>query len=99
MKYLGNAFSLQMLQNWTTANVEVKTSTLSEAVSFGVYSVIGHQDLADILGVPMNRENLTLNEEDTLYVAQYIGDRLPEGVTTLPKDATIKFFKIKIKYG
>ena len=95
MEYLGNAFSLQMLEN-PTANVKIRPCSLSEVIN--KHSIIGHQDLANILGVRMNRVNTKLKELDTLYVAQYIGGRLPEGITELPKDAKIEFFKVTINY-
>lgn len=95
-KYLSNAFSLQMLEG--DANIEV-VEVSKDAVPFNeVISTIGHQDIATLLGVPVNRVNTRLKGDDTLYVAQYIGDRLPEGVTILPKGAVIKFFKVTVSY-
>lgn len=59
-------------------------------------SVIGHPDLASILGVPCNRVSVRLNPKDTLYVAQVIGGRLPAGTTVLPKGTEIKYLKVDI---
>lgn len=88
-KYLSNAFSLQMLEG--DANIEV-VEVSKDAVPFNeVISTIGHQDIATLLGVPVNRANTRLKGGDILYVAQYIGDRLPEG-------AVIKFFKVTVSY-
>jgi hypothetical protein len=64
-------------------------------------SVVGHADIAHILGeiigttVPMNRENVTLHAGDVLIVGQYVGGRLPEGTTTLPEGAEVKWFKVQ----
>lgn len=62
-----------------------------------VHSAIGHQDTANILGVPMNRINITLKKGDVAYVAQLQGGRLPEGSTTLPEGFSFKFFKVEIQ--
>ena len=98
MNYLGNAFSLQMLQD-DFATVDVTTVEKHEIPS-NCESVIGHQDLADYLGVPMNRVNLKLSRKDTLYVAQFTGGRLPEGTTMLDADqqGMLKFYCITVEY-
>ena len=62
----------------------------------GLTSAIGHQDTANVLGVPMNRVNVHLSEGDTAYVAQLQGGRLPEGSTTLPDGFSFKFIKVKV---
>lgn len=65
------------------------------------YSVVGHADtatvLSNILGfnIPFNRINYTVEAGDTLYVAQYVGPRLPEGATKLPDGAEVQFYKIE----
>ncbi len=93
--FLANAFSLQMCREFP-ANIHVDTleeiPNLSECVS-----VIGHQDLANVLGVPMNRESIKLDNGDTLIVAQVMGGRLPEGSTTLPEGVTIQFLKVTVE--
>ena len=99
MKFIGNAFSLQMLSEpLATINVEM---VLREDVPFNeCESVIGHQELADHLGVDMNRRNLKLSPSDTLYVAQFVGGRLPEGTTLLDADqlGLITFYKVEVLY-
>ena len=59
-------------------------------------SAIGHQDTANVLGVPMNRVNVSLSSGDVAYVAQIVGGRLPEGSTTLPDGFTFKFVKVTV---
>lgn len=61
-----------------------------------IISIIGHQDTANVLGVEMNRINVTLKEGDVLYVAQLQGGRLPEGNTTLPEGFSFKFIKVEV---
>ena len=56
-------------------------------------SAIGHQDTANVLGVQMNRVNVSLASGDVAYVAQLVGGRLPEGSTTLPDGFMFKFVK------
>ena len=89
--YLLNAFSLQM--------VDVPCSVHFEEVDElpdGLTSAIGHQDTANVLGVPMNRINVHLSEGDVAYVAQLQGGRLPEGSTTLPDGFKFKFIKVVV---
>ena len=59
-------------------------------------SAIGHQDTANVLGVPMNRINVHLSKGDVAYVAQLQGGRLPEGSTTLPNGFSFKFIKVEV---
>jgi len=95
MTYLGNAFSLQMLQE-TPATLKVQEVSKEEVFGSNFVSVVGHQDTANILGVKMNRVSVTLKKGDILYVAQLTGGRLPEGATTLPEGFSFKFMKVEI---
>ena len=98
--YIGNAFSLQMVaDNAIIAKVEVSPEEIpTEAVS-----IIGHADTAAVVGsilgrnVPCNRASVMLDDEDTLYVAQVVGGRLPEGTTTIPDGMEIKFYRITVR--
>ena len=98
--YIGNAFSLQMVaDNAIIAKVEVSP----EQVPVNAESIIGHKDTAavvsTILGreVPCNRASVMLDDEDTLYVAQVVGGRLPEGATTIPDRMELKFYRITVR--
>ena len=98
---LGNAFSLQMLDLSQGQTVKV-TPVAPVDVPADATSVIGHQDMAVIVGsilgrpVAFNRVTSKLQKGDVLYVAQYVGGRLPEGATTLPAGADIKFLRVDI---
>lgn len=98
MNYLGNAFSLQMLQD-ELATISVAPVN-REDIPKDVISIIGHQDLADFLGVPMNRVNTKLSRADKLFVAQFMGGRLPEGVSMLDAEqmGMIVYFEVTIEY-
>lgn len=98
MNYLSNAFALSMLPQPDC--FVVTTLCNAEDIPSDFESFIGHTDLANIVSnlidfdVIVNRTSLKLNFGDVLYVAQYIGPRLPEGTQTLPEDATINFYKV-----
>ena len=62
----------------------------------GLISAVGHADTARVLGVEMNRVNVTLKKGDVAFVAQLQGGRLPEGSTTLPKGFGFKFIKVEV---
>ena len=89
--YLLNAFSLQMLEGDAT----VKFTEVPELPE-GLTSAIGHADTAKVLGVEMNRVNVTLKKGDIAFVAQLQGGRLPEGSTTLPEGFTFKYVKVEV---
>lgn len=100
MNILSNAFSIQMLANFP-ANVHVEQIEASN-IPTDVISCIGHADtanvLSDMLGfnILCNRQSVTIDKNITLYVAQVVGGRLPEGATTLPDGCDIKFFKVSV---
>lgn len=93
MTYLLNAFSLQMLTDFPCECKYEEVSSLPD----GLTSAIGHQDTANVLGVPMNRVNVHLSKGDVAYVAQLQGGRLPEGAVTLPEGFSFKFIKVTVK--
>lgn len=89
--YLLNAFSLQMVDVPCSVHFE-EVDELPE----NLISAIGHQDTANVLGVPMNRINVHLSGGDVAYVAQLQGGRLPEGSTILPDGFSFKFIKVRV---
>ena len=106
MNYLSNAFSLNMFRNMDDVQfLRIKSITPKDIPSKEVISVVGHKDMATILSdmlgfeVAYNRASLSLNDGDIIYVAQYVGPRLPEGATILPENAEIKFFEIKLPHN
>lgn len=89
--FLLNAFSLQMVE--TPCSIKfTEVNSLPE----GLTSAIGHQDTANVLGVPMNRMNVHLSKGDVAFVAQLMGGRLPEGSTSLPEGFHFKFIKVEV---
>ncbi len=98
-KIIGNAFSLQMLLD-PIATIMVNPIAKEDIPFEQCESAIGHQDLADYLNVPMNRTNTKLSNRDTLYVAQFMGGRLPEGTTMLEAEqmGLLHFFEITVSY-
>ena len=103
MKYLGNAFSLQMVAEMP-ATISVRELTQAE---FSIAlpqceSVIGHPTTAAILSnlfseeIKTNRISVTLKPGDVLYVAQYSGPRLEEGSTELPEGAKFRWLVVTI---
>lgn len=93
--FLCSAFSLQMVKDFpcTVKVTEVKVDDFPDNLK----SAVGHQDTATVLGVPMNRVNVTLEVGDVCYVAQLQGGRLPEGATKLPEGYSFRFFKVEIE--
>jgi hypothetical protein len=94
--YLLNAFSLQMVaESEGMIHFQEIAEPSSDELS-KLDSAIGHADTANVLGVPMNRVNVTLRKGDKAIVAQLSGGRLPEGSTTLPEGFRFKFFLVEV---
>lgn len=91
MSYLLNAFSPQMVETPCQVSFEEVGRLPS-----GLVSAIGHADTARVLGVPMNRANVSLHKGDVAYIAQLMGGRLPEGSITLPEGFHFKFIKVEV---
>lgn len=103
MIYLANAFSLQMLEKFPcTPTIEECDKNEIVEHKDELVSAIGHTDLAVVLTddldfyIATNRCNVKMKSGDTLYVAQLMGGRLPEGSTTLPEGFNLKYFKIRV---
>lgn len=101
--YLGNAFSLQMLDTSVSNIVNIVPVTIGEIAGSDFVSVIGHADTANVVSnilkrdVLANRISVRLEKGDILYVAQVTGGRLPEGATTLPEGFSLAFLKVTIQ--
>lgn len=107
-KYLLNAFSLNMLKiiKPTTISIfPIPIDKVKELLADGFISAVGHEDTAKILTklldlpVEYNRINVTLDRHSMAIVAQYIGPRLPEGVTELPEGVKIDFYLVVMQEG
>ena len=102
--FLLNAFSLNMLvggdADITVREVSQNTAAILAA---NCTSAVGHADTAavfsSVLGVPVacNRATVTMKDGDVALVGQYSGPRLPEGATSLPEGATIKWMVVAVK--
>lgn len=98
MKYISNAFSLQMVPRHLLASVRIAPCERPPMPSYmrpdSGLSIVGHADTARVLGVQFNRESVTLQPGDSLFVAQLVGGRLPEGATTLPEGARFEWVMV-----
>ena len=101
--FLGNAFSLQMLDLSSGHSIQVVPVSADEIAAADFQSVVGHPDtaavLSDMLGrdVAFNRTSVHLDAGDILYVAQLVGGRLPEGSTKLPEGFKMTFVRVTVK--
>jgi len=85
---------------------EVKAALQDVAVAAelggdGIESCIGHADTAEVFGrelglsLAANRVNILLRHEEDAIVGQYVGPRLPEGATSLPEGAEIRWILVR----
>lgn len=96
--YIGNAFSLGMIPQNLLGKVRFAPSSEAEVRKNMKHSksIVGHADTAAVLGVGFNRESVTLEAGDVLYVAQLQGGRLPEGCKTLPEGFRFEWVKVEL---
>ena len=103
--WITNAFSLNMLAA-PAATIKVAEIGVEEAkriAKSGLESAVGHADTAGLfstmLGVPVpfNRVTVKLARGDSILVGQYSGPRLPEGATTLPEGATVRWMLVAVE--
>lgn len=111
MIYLANAFSLSMLPALPASENPLHLVILPATADYVAarledtewQSAVGHAQTAELftteLGVevPVNRISVALTSTDRLFVGQYMGPRLPEGTTSLPEGAEIRWFKIGLR--
>jgi hypothetical protein len=104
-KYLGNAFSLQMLDISQPSMVKITPlgkEDFKKELKGGFISAVGHADTAAVLAdeldlqVEANRIFVSLEKGDVLLVAQLTGGRLPEGTTTLPDGFSFSYLKVEL---
>lgn len=68
-----------------------------------IRSAVGHSDTAAVFSaalnvpVPCRRETVTMARGQQAIVGQYSGPRLPEGATTLPEGASIKWLAVVVE--
>jgi hypothetical protein len=104
MIYIANAFSLSMIER-VPARLNVYEIGIFEAreLAASAISAVGHETTAALFSrllgrnVPVDRVNLQLRPGDVLLVGQYTGPRLPEGATTLPEGASIRWLKVRVE--
>ena len=100
--FLLNAFSLNMIVGNADIVVREITRGMAASLADACTSAVGHADTAavfsSVLGVeiPCNRVTVALKDGDVALVGQYSGPRLPEGATTLPEGAAIKWVVVGV---
>jgi len=112
MLYICNAISLGMLPIGVgTATIRVRevadpAAYLTAEWRLGpVVSAVGHYDTAALfsalLGHPVEPARVTLqfSGDDAYLVGQLAGPRLPEGATTLPAGASIRWMLVVFEAG
>ncbi len=68
MKYIANGFSPNMVEgNFTLHFQNITEQEFNNAILNG-YSIIGHPEIAQEIGVKYNRETITLQDGDIMYL-------------------------------
>jgi hypothetical protein len=101
LRYVCNVFTIAMAPDG--GRLEYRQVTVDEARSLlqetEINQAVGHEQTvtmanaqigADLL--QFNRVSVRLEDGDDLVLCQYVGPRLPEGATTLPEGAEIRWY-------
>lgn len=96
MIYVANAFSLGMIAPEHLPRVRMVATVRPALAGLEWNSCVGHADTAAVLGVPMARVTVRMAPGDTMFVAQLIGPRLPEGSTVLPPGSSFEWVKVTL---
>ena len=100
--YILNAFSLNMIVGNADVVVREVSQKVAAILADACVSAVGHADTAAVFGsvlgvpVPCNRATVALKDGDVALVGQYSGPRLPEGATSLPEGAAIKWVVVGV---
>lgn len=101
---LANAFSLNMVPADLPARLRLEELRLQDVRRIqDLESHIGHEStcylLSSLLGRPieLQRSTLCMSPGEMIIVAQYSGPRLPEGATSLPEGASIRFVAVTLE--
>lgn len=80
MKYIANSFSPKMLKckKAKVSFKQISEETFKKQIPHSK-SIIGHKELADLIGVEANRESVQLEHGDIVYCVLAKAERLPEG--------------------
>ena len=102
-KHLVNAFSAGMLPaEGAVAVFAPLDQAQARAEAVGATSAVGHADTLRLfnaaLGIefPLARVSVALTRGDRLILGQYSGPRLPEGATSLPAGASIRWMLVTV---
>jgi len=98
-----NAFSANMLSpEGATVAFDPLTLEQARAMAQGATSAVGHAETASVFGavlgmdLPMNRATVALSPGQRCLLGQYVGPRLPEGATSLPPGASIRWMQVAV---
>lgn len=108
-KFITNAFSLNMLAS-SDASIRVTVTSCDLQRAQDLYkfhrlpSAVGHADTASVFSAQLGAEvvcaraTVALVPGDWLLVGQYSGPRLPEGATTLPEGAELRWCIVEVMH-
>jgi hypothetical protein len=105
--YVASAFSMAMIAEEKIDSAVITAKKISmqmfqdAANNKNAYSIFGHIQTSELLGVDYNRENIVIDSSTVIYLAQYIGGRPEEGkiLTKDELEENLLFLKIAIVIG
>lgn len=108
MKVLLNSFSLNFFPNIDVLNITIKKLSENDmknnVLNNTFISFLGHQDLCNILNTKFDTDQFVFNRSSfqwtkavsSVIIAQYKGERLPEGTTALPPNSSIEYYEVTV---
>ena len=97
MQYISNSFSPKMLTGKKNT-VSFKTISAEKFNKEILHSksIIGHQKLADLIGVEANRESVHLKHGDKVYCVLAKANRLPESHELVTDKNSLYYVQCKV---
>lgn len=97
MKYIANSFSPKMLKGKKAivSFKKISEETFKKQIPHAK-SIIGHKELADMIGVETNRESVRLEHGDIVYCVLAKADRLPENHSLVRNKDNFYYMQCKV---
>ena len=97
MKYISNSFSPKMLQGKKSkvSFKKISKENFEKQLLTGK-SIIGHKNIADILGIEKNRESVKLEHGDVLYCVLAKANRLGENQFLIKDEDSFIYYQCKV---
>lgn len=104
--FISTTFSINMLKNTLRtgglATVDVEEVLPRDIPKEDLESAVAYEDAARVLStmfnteIKVNKSSVQLDDDSDLYVANFIGGRIPDGADVLPGNMDVRFYRVSL---